>query len=168
MQDRRNKGLCMFCEEQYTLGHHLKHRRSQIYVIDGDDDLDKDELEQLEALIEEAHEAEEGDKAPLISLNALDFSTSYNCMRVVGQTWKRKLHILIDPGSSHNFIDINTTKELGCKLVNIPPQVVSVAGGYKMVAEFKCDNFKWHLQGYELSVDVMTLPIGCCDMVLGI
>lgn len=28
MQDRRNKGLCMFCDEKCTSGHHLKHKKS--------------------------------------------------------------------------------------------------------------------------------------------
>ncbi|CAN6834105.1 unnamed protein product, partial [Brassica oleracea] len=29
MQERKRKGLCMFCDEQFTPGHQLKHRRSE-------------------------------------------------------------------------------------------------------------------------------------------
>lgn len=32
MQERRAKGLCMFCDEAFAPGHQLKHKRSQIYV----------------------------------------------------------------------------------------------------------------------------------------
>lgn len=32
MQNRRAKGLCMFCDELFTPGHQLKHKRAQIYV----------------------------------------------------------------------------------------------------------------------------------------
>nr|VDD52238.1 unnamed protein product [Brassica oleracea] len=38
MQDRRSKGLCMFCDEAFTPGHQLKHKRSQIFVMEGDED----------------------------------------------------------------------------------------------------------------------------------
>ncbi|CAH2051270.1 unnamed protein product [Thlaspi arvense] len=40
MQDRRAQGLCMFCDEAFTPGHQLKHKRSQIYVLECDDDDD--------------------------------------------------------------------------------------------------------------------------------
>ena len=36
--ERRMKGLCMYCDEKYTLGHNLKHKRAQFYVFEGEDD----------------------------------------------------------------------------------------------------------------------------------
>lgn len=45
MQDRRSKGLCMFCDELFTPVHQLKHKRSQIYVMEGDDaDYESDNI----------------------------------------------------------------------------------------------------------------------------
>ncbi|MCI88448.1 hypothetical protein A2U01_0109735, partial [Trifolium medium] len=38
MAERRPKGLCMFCDEQFTPGHQFKHKRSQIMVLELDDD----------------------------------------------------------------------------------------------------------------------------------
>ncbi|XP_056846670.1 uncharacterized protein LOC130497684 [Raphanus sativus] len=38
MQDRRAKGLCMFCDEVYTPGHSAKHKRAQIFVMECEED----------------------------------------------------------------------------------------------------------------------------------
>ncbi|CAM8908644.1 unnamed protein product [Rhodiola kirilowii] len=168
MQDRRTKGLCMFCEEPYSPGHHLKHKKSQIYVMECDDD---DEISDGEEVVEKTNEEPMGqnmDKSSTISVNALNGSTTFNCMRVVGQYGKRKLYILIDPGSTHNFIDVNVAKELGCLLESVTPMPVTAANGNNMMSSYKCSNFSWKLQGYAFSTDIRTLPLDCCDIVLGV
>ncbi|XP_020880921.1 uncharacterized protein LOC9311752 isoform X1 [Arabidopsis lyrata subsp. lyrata] len=38
INERRLKGLCVFCEEPETLDHHLKHKKLGILMIDGDED----------------------------------------------------------------------------------------------------------------------------------
>lgn len=48
-------------------------------------------------------------------------------MRVVGQYEKKKLHILIDTCSIHNFLDLNIAKELDCKLEMVKPMKVLAA-----------------------------------------
>ena len=30
--------MCMYCDEKYTPGHHLRHKRAQLYVFEGEDD----------------------------------------------------------------------------------------------------------------------------------
>lgn len=42
--------------------------------------------------------------------------------------WKAKLYILIDNGSTHNFLDINVANEMGCLLEKIKPLAVTAAG----------------------------------------
>ena len=53
---------------------------------------------------------------PLISVNALTRITKFQTMRVTDQVRKKPLHILIDSDSTHNFIDVNVAKKLGCKI----------------------------------------------------
>lgn len=108
------------------------------------------------------------DNAPVISVNALNGSTTYNCMRVVGQYGKKKLHILIDPGSTHNFLDLNVAKEIGCLLEMVKPMQVTAATGGKILTNYKCSEFTWKLQGYTLTTEVRILTLDCCDFVLGI
>jgi len=48
-------------------------------------------------------------------------------MRVRGKVGFQPLHILVDLGSTHNFLNIATTKKLRCKLLKIPLMMVVVA-----------------------------------------
>jgi len=57
---------------------------------------------------------------PLISVNALNGTTSFRTMRVTCYYKKKPLHILIDSGSMHNFLDAHVPKKLGCRIKVIP------------------------------------------------
>lgn len=89
-------------------------------------------------------------------------------MRVIGQYGKRKLFILIDPGSTHNFIDVKVAQELGCHLEAFSPMTVAAANGNSLVTKFKCSNFTWSVQGYSFTSEIRTLPLDCCEFVLGV
>ncbi|CAH9099686.1 unnamed protein product, partial [Cuscuta europaea] len=81
---------------------------------------------------------------------------------------KKPLHILIDSGSTHNFIDETTATKLGCKMVEVKPMCVAVADGNKMVVYKMCKRFQWKIHDTIFTSDYMVLPLGCCDIVLGI
>ncbi|WZY94198.1 hypothetical protein YC2023_066527 [Brassica napus] len=160
MQDRRAKGLCMFCDEVYTPGHSQKHKRSQIFVMEGDEGEEspfsdtEDETDTLAVVTTE----DKVENTPVISVNALNVSSTFNCMRVIGQCGKRKLYILIDNGSTHNFIDLNVANEIGCLLETITPMAVTAASGSTMMTRYKCTDFKWRMQGYNYSSEDFLNP----------
>ncbi|GJY69864.1 retrotransposable element Tf2 [Tanacetum coccineum] len=89
-------------------------------------------------------------------------------MRIRGRIGKQVVNILIDCGSTHNFLDIHTAKKLGCRLDKTTPMQVSVATGQKMLSTSVCHDLKWSLQNEVFTSDVMLLPLGGCEMVLGI
>nr|GEW75289.1 hypothetical protein [Tanacetum cinerariifolium] len=66
-------------------------------------------------------------------------------MRVRGYVGKQPLHILIDCGSTHNFLDTSTAKGFPCQLSATTPLRVDVANGSKMVSSSECKTFKWTL-----------------------
>ncbi|GAU28307.1 hypothetical protein TSUD_256350 [Trifolium subterraneum] len=41
-------------------------------------------------------------------------------------------------------------------------------GGHQLEAAFVCKGFKWQLQQVLFTADVIVLPLGCCDLILGI
>ncbi|GKG11885.1 hypothetical protein Tco_0346122, partial [Tanacetum coccineum] len=51
-----------------------------------------------------------------ISLNALTGVSSFKTMRIIRWVDKHGLHILIDTGSTHNFLDVTTAKNIGCHI----------------------------------------------------
>lgn len=64
-------------------------------------------------------------------------SSTFNCMRVIGQYGKRKLFILIDNGSTHNFLDLNVANKIGCVLEKTKPMDVAAASGCIMLTKYK-------------------------------
>ena len=150
----------------FTPGHNLKHKRAQILYIDVDQG-DLSENEEDDAPATDVTIEDQDHKVPTISVHALNSSPTYNCMRIMGQYGKRKLHIFIDPGSTHNFVDLQMAKVLGCNLKAIKPMTVLAASG-DLITNYKCSDFTWKTQGYEFQAEVRTLPLGCSDLVLGV
>lgn len=89
-------------------------------------------------------------------------------MRVTGMLDKKLLHILLDSGSTHNFLDLEVAKKLGCKLEKVTSLLVTAGGGTTLKAPYICRNFTSQLQQGTFTADVIVLPLGLCDLILGI
>ncbi|KAK4382273.1 Retrovirus-related Pol polyprotein from transposon [Sesamum angolense] len=103
-----------------------------------------------------------------VSMHAMTGLHDYRTMRVTGNVRDKPMHILIDTGSTHNFLDLETAKRLGCKLDNTKSFPVPIANGNKMYSSFAYKNFGWKMQGVPFTADMMILPLGGCDVVLGV
>ncbi|XP_074277463.1 uncharacterized protein LOC141601097 [Silene latifolia] len=72
-------------------------------------------------------------------------------MRETGNVRENPIHILIDSGSTHNFLDVNTATKLGCKLKNTCPLVVSVANGETILtSSLAIPLFQTQVFGYDV------------------
>ncbi|XP_048503129.1 uncharacterized protein LOC125498867 [Beta vulgaris subsp. vulgaris] len=127
---------------------------------------EEEELMDLSNTVED--ELEMFQKDPNISVSALFGNTAYNTMRVTGYIGKKPLHILIDSGSTHNFLDVSLAMKLGCKIDSMPSQSVSVADGNTLSCKSMCKGFQWRLQNTTFQTDALLIPLGGCDMVLGV
>lgn len=154
MSERRAKGLCMFCDEPFTPGHHLKHRRSQMMVmeLEGNDDSNEEEPEN-EPVLQEITTPDP--ETPQMSLQALTGVATYQTMHVKGLYNKKALQILLDSGSTHNFLDINMARKLGCRLEEVTPMAITGGGGHKLEAPYICKGFVWSMHNHEFSADVI-------------
>ena len=64
-----------------------------------------------------------------ISLQAFTGVIGYQTIRVTGYHEKQTLKVLIDTGSTHNFIDKQVVAKLGCQASSIQEQSIIVADG---------------------------------------
>jgi len=110
----------------------------------------------------------EGAILPHVSVHAMNGSHDFKTMRVTVSVKGKAVHVLIDTGSTHNFLDLNTSKKLGCVMTTISPFAVSVADGKKIQSNYVCKKLDWKMQGVSFDSDMLVLPIGGCNMVLGI
>lgn len=45
---------------------------------------------------------------------------------------------------------------------------ITGGGGHNLIAPFICKGFKWTMHNQEFTADMIVLPLGCCDLILGI
>lgn len=123
MSDRRAKGLCYYCDEKYIPDHSLKNKNTQLYSMEGE----------CEELYEDALQDEEEEEIiPQVSVNAVAGLSDYRTMKVKRVHNKRVVFILIDSGSTHNFMDEKVAKKLGCISNATELTKVDVADGRKL------------------------------------
>lgn len=61
---------------------------------------------------EETNDSEdEGFNEPVLSLNALSGNQTFQTMRVKGLVGSKLFHILVDSGSTHNFLDLDLARD---------------------------------------------------------
>uniref|UniRef100_A0A803MB64 Chromo domain-containing protein n=1 Tax=Chenopodium quinoa TaxID=63459 RepID=A0A803MB64_CHEQI len=153
------KGLCYYCDQPYSREHQCQFKKPQLFTVEipGCQEFD-DEMEELEMVDKPVSE-------PRISTNALAGNHSFQTMRVLGRLYGKDLHIEIDYGSTHNFVDVNVAQKLGSTLDKIPLQTISVADGNNIPCQLGCKGFAWEMQGHTFDTDSLLIPLGSCDMV---
>ena len=77
-------------------------------------------------------------------------------------------NILIDIGSTHNFISCEMVIKLGCVMETVAELKVLTANGEELKCNAICKQFKWVMQGQLFVADVLALPLENYDLVLGI
>lgn len=92
---------------------------------------------------------DEGDENIEISLNALTGSVAFKTIRIQGFIKNTPISILIDSGSTHNFVDENIAKRLQCKQISTRPLGVTVANGARMYSRSVCAPLIWRMHGHE-------------------
>ncbi|PKA61698.1 putative mitochondrial protein [Apostasia shenzhenica] len=165
--ERRAKGLCYKCDEKYSFGHKCKN---QLYLIQSNEE-EADELEDIsEDLVvpEVVPEKEEVEEGPQISLQALTGLPSFNTMVVEGMIKKKSVFILVDSGSTHNFVDPELAKATQCELEEIANFQVNLATGARYEVTQLAKEVVWKVQGHIFKADMMILPLGSYDVVLGV
>lgn len=121
MDDKRAKGLCYFCDEKFLPGHKCKAKR-HLFSIEIKEEMfpweeDEEQIEEEKGVIP----TEEVVENCAISLHAFNKTMGYRTLRVQSCTENKPIRVLIDCGSTHNFIDEKVARLIGCELQKINP-----------------------------------------------
>ncbi|MCI14051.1 retrotransposon-derived protein PEG10-like [Trifolium medium] len=114
LQARREKGLCYNCDDKYVQGHRCK-RTFHLLIVEPDEEVTDASTLQLhvpDPVIQVDIEDPEPDPAQ-ISLHALMGHSIPQTLRVLGQICNNPVGVLIDSGSTHNFVQDRVVKQLG-------------------------------------------------------
>lgn len=97
LREKREKGLCYNCDQKWSANHRC---RSKFLLLLGTDDDTEDTNIPVE-IVEHVDEPAMGD---ISSLNALAGQDNPRSLRLTGEVGYNKFQVLIDSGSTHNFI----------------------------------------------------------------
>ncbi|KAF5477481.1 hypothetical protein F2P56_004118 [Juglans regia] len=169
--EKRKKGLCYHCDEKWNPNHHCK--KAKVYLLQGVEN--SEEREVIEEEIPVADLLVEGDLKqkgvvvePEISLNAITGTPSSKTMRLMGWMGRTQVVLLVDSGSTHSFVDPSIAQTAKLVVDKAKRLAVKVANGQLVQGLGYCSNAKVKVQGISFYPSFYVLPLGGCDVVLGV
>lgn len=89
-----------------------------------------------------------------------------NIIKLRGKSKRNSITILLDLGSIHNFLAIETAKKIGCKITKSAPMRIIVANDNYLMSRHTCHKFKWMIHRMEFEDSVRLVRLGGNDMIL--
>ncbi|TXG70529.1 hypothetical protein EZV62_005464 [Acer yangbiense] len=156
IKEHREKGLCYNCDEKFRPGH--KCKSFTLFLINGNDYCDEDmDCSPDSDVI--AH--------PEISLDAIAGVTNPQTIRVIGYYHNKPLYILLDSGSTHNFLDHSVASKLNLHISCNTVFDVMVANRDRLYSERQYQNIFIDIQGVPTTSDFYLLSLEGYDIALG-
>ncbi|CAN6475339.1 unnamed protein product [Victoria cruziana] len=165
------KGLCFNCDEKWERGHKCKHLKMFI-VQDNEDEEDQPPEEEHE-------ENDEGEPYSLkdVICHAMSDMRRPNSMRIAGYVGERRVMILLDTGSTLNFLSVATMETLGYPSLTHPTFTVMVGDGARLECTHMCKDLPLMIQNvvfqegrdgtvFLTTLDTPTRPKGALQAML--
>jgi hypothetical protein len=169
MDERQLKGLCYNCDDKYFSGHKCKEKNIFMPISE---DISEEDVET--PLVSESPESTDitplsdpPEVEPVIYLNALTGFFAPQTHKIIGYIKHRKVIILVDSGSTHNFIHRRIAQETHCYIHAINNFQIMIANGGSMKCGGRCENVRLQIGDYHLKSHMFSIDMGGCDIVLG-
>ncbi|XP_006582654.1 uncharacterized protein [Glycine max] len=167
----REKGLFYNCNDKWSSNHHCKGR---ILLFVADDSVpDSGEPEAIipssssDTTISDLDLTTET-TPPHISLHAMSGLPSSETFRVYDTIRNACITVLIDSGSTHNFLQPRVAHFLHLPIESTHPLRVLVGNGFMLDCDKRCPNTQLSIQSHSFSINFHLLQIRGADVVLGI
>ncbi|KAF7813177.1 retrotransposon-related protein [Senna tora] len=141
LKERRAKGLCYYCPEKYNRNHKCKPTYCVLIV--------EEDLEEF------MHLENEGEIHTLQGMEETEATLDV-------------VHILIDSGSTHNFVKSGVATRLNLATTTIKPFKVQTGSGVYLRCEKRCEWVSLDIQNQVFVVDLFVLDLKGADIVLGV
>ena len=164
MQLRREKGLCYFCDENFSFNHKCPNRQLLLLQSKNDDaelefydseDIFDSVADNAKVILEDHH----------LSLNALKGGMGVGTIRFMAYIGKLLVKVLVDGGSSNNFLQPRVAKFLKLPVEPTPFFKVMVGNGNYMEAEGMISKLTIKAQNARFQLPVLLLPVSGADLI---
>lgn len=89
-----------------------------------------------------------------ISFHALTGYTPFQTLVIQGMSKKVPISILVDSGSTHNFVNPQTAKHVGCSILSTNNLWITVVDGSRVSNNAICPGFQWRMNRDEFMADM--------------
>ncbi|KAK1412796.1 hypothetical protein QVD17_34309 [Tagetes erecta] len=159
-QARFLRGECFRCGDKYGPGHRCKTGTLKSFEVD--------EFSEEEPVSNTAKTESIQQGSAEISLNAILGNSKPTTMKVYGMLNSTEILILIDGGSTHNFISDILVNELKLSTQLVSPFGVQIGNGDIIRCSRVCRDLSLQISDLKIVQDFYPFSIGGADLVLGI
>ncbi|CAN6301690.1 unnamed protein product, partial [Urochloa humidicola] len=164
---RKAKGLCYKCGMKWGPTH-ICPDTVPLHMVKEVWQMLHEDTEPHSNPIADQVDSDSGDDLMALSIHAVDGSTASKTIKLQCHILQHKALVLVDSGSSHNFIGEQFATLLpNWKPLNKPIQV-KVANGSILLCTHQIENCSWLIQGKQFQTSFKILPLKCYDAILGI
>ncbi|CAA0824886.1 Unknown protein, partial [Striga hermonthica] len=149
IQRRREKGLCFTCNEKVVPGHKCKGK--EIFLLEIEEEREEEKPQEESWL----HMAKCNKRGPRM-------------IRFTAEIKDMLLEVLVDSGSSLNFIDEGIARKLKLVPTKVKKFGVKVANGHELQGSQLFKKVPITAQDHELEIDLYALPLKTTYIVLGV
>lgn len=141
MATRHEKGLCFNCDEKFTRGHQCSSKFFMLIAEEEETTMGGNDLVPLPP----DSSADINQSPTQISFHALSGHLAPETLRLVGQIVNHHVVILIDGGSTHNFVQEQLVTSLALDMQPVPSLWVMVGNGNKIYCHHLCPGVNIHV-----------------------
>jgi hypothetical protein len=142
MDERQLKGLCYNCDDKYFLRHKCKEQTLFMAISEdvSNENVEAPLVSGSPELTDITPPSDPPKVEPVISLNALTGFSAPQTLKLIGYIKHRKVIILVDSGSTHNFIHRRIAQETNCYIRAVNNFQIMIANGWSMKCGGRCEN----------------------------
>ncbi|KAD6454476.1 hypothetical protein E3N88_09182 [Mikania micrantha] len=171
-EERRKKGLCFRCGQQYGPAHKCPEGKLRVLLL-GDDEYECDEgelmrLDQLE--LKEDSQGEDkalGTCLALESAGVISSSGGVKTLQFEGTLQSIPVNLMVDSGATHNFISRRLVRALGLPVSSFSGIHITLGDGYSIFVTEQCLQLPVSIGSFQFLLDVLVFDTGNLDLILG-
>lgn len=160
----RDKGLRFNYDEKY---HHSHKCASKVFLLIGEEEdeapMDPPFMDPQPDPLDDASLSQ-----AQISLHTLSGHLVPETLRLVGRVTQREVVILVDRGSTYNFMQEHLVHTLDLHSRPTTTWRVMVGNDHEIECHRLCKKVSLHVQGHMFAIDFHVLPLCGADLVLGV
>jgi hypothetical protein len=163
------KGFCYNYDEKYFPGHKCKEQNIFMAISEdvSEEDVEAHPMDDLPKPSDITPPFNPLEVEPIISLNSLSRLSSPQTLKIIGYIKHRKVIILVDSGSTHNFIHHHISQENNWYIRGINNFQIMFANGGSMKCGGRCENVRLQIGQYHMKSHMFSIDMGGCVIVLG-